>query len=161
MLSSKPGRAPAPLGPQQCFLAINLCRSAQNLPPVTDALLVPDAVPFLSGAAAQAWGIERENVLAPTHFRVTVSAADAGCPVEVYAGPRRLPSGGEPRAKDFLALGVLPRVTPDGVDITPLLLKRRWAVAPGYVVWLRLVPLTVNGFRGQPVTVSATVGVLP
>lgn len=59
----------------------------------------------------------------------------------------------------FALLGVLPNgIGTDGADVGAWYRKQFPKVCAGCVVTLKLVPVSVSGFRGQPLTVTATVG---
>lgn len=150
-------RMTPPMTGRNAFISLNLSRG-QSVPLLTEAPPVPDVLPFLgaptlSVALPAAYNPHAKGT--PPAVTLHNDRAVDGT-VQVFFAPPRVPSPGvRPRDKDFVLCGTLPALPQGDINLTNLLLTRRIVPGSGWQVFVRLVPLSPNGFRGQPVDADA------
>ncbi len=146
-------RSSAPSSPYRCYLSVQTARVCQGLTLLPSAPSAPVLPPFLEDAALTA-------TLSPDgkSLSLRLSSAAIDCAVQVWT-PRRalLPSASVPASRRMEVLAVPGLLGPAGVDLGDEYAASVGVPAAGMKIALRLVPLSVAGFRGQPVTVTAIV----
>lgn len=148
-----------PLTAYQCFLSLGTARAAQKMQSLEDAPIAPDAVPFLAHVRVAAVGPAHREPK-PGTFQLTVHADPIDTPIQVFIARPSPLRDTLPRTQDYRSVGVISGIGAGGADITGLCLSKYYGIEQGFVIAVRLVPLTVNGFRGQAVCAMGTVAAL-
>lgn len=149
--SASPGR-----GGYQCFTAVNIARQAMGLLPLLDAPAEPVLPPILAGIRVAATLPAASGTLT-----LTVHAPGNGAypfPVQIFGGLPQLPGLPLPRPADCKKICLLPAGIPmSGAQIGQAYAQFFRVPVAGYLLPLRAVPLSPEGFRGPGVMAGGTV----
>ena len=157
-----------PMNAFQCFSSINGTRLACGLPinPNAPGLVAkPVALPPLmlhaTSAAADSHAPASDNAAdAPIPillFTLTLTAPAYSDMLQIYAAPPLL-HGQQPRADQNTAIiAVLPSLVSGPTELAPAYNARFGPLQPGQQVVLTLQPVSSEGFKGTPMTMTATV----
>ena len=160
MIATAANGTARPMHPYQCFMAVNMTRAAQNLPMLSDAPLAPDPLPFLTRMTLAAVLTPRPGQPVP-HLSLIVSGTPAACALQIYAAPPGCDGAAPPADTRYVSIGCCADFSAGHADITSLFQTRYTLPSAGYKLWLKLVPISPNGFRGQPVIVETVANFAP
>ncbi len=146
-----------PLSGYQCFSSAATGRQAQSLPISTQAPPVPDLPPLLALPTVTA----TLSPSVPGGLVLELSCAPFACAVSAFAARPAIPGGRVPDARQCALLRTLPTLASGAASLGDAYVKQ-WKTPPaGAELFLRLVPVSLLGFRGPAVTVSVIVNAAP
>lgn len=148
-----------PMNAFQCFASINGTLLACGQPlsvSAPDAVARPAALPPLMLQATSSIP-GQDTAPGVLHFGLTLTAPAYREMLQIYAAPPQLAGQHPTTGLNTAIIAVLPSLASGPTDLAPAYFAKYGLLYPGQQVVLTLQPVSAEGFKGTPMTMTATV----